>query len=225
MSPSQNDIKKDESISIEPARIENVPGMADCHAIAFPGRFMSEMGHGWLCALYLYFINQSGGICYVASDCAGKVVGFAAGGEPDIRGRFLRAAMWRYPHIIFWKFLTKPLVRSVLLEELFKKLHLKHKPLSPEEIATSETSVKCGNLLSICVLPDYRGAGVAGRLIEDFYKACVAKGYRRLTLSVLTENCRAVAFYKKHHWRETGISGASTKFALDIDIDKSDSDK
>ena len=199
--------------------------MAYCHTFAFPERFMTEMGHRWLYALYRFYIKHPGGVCYVAVDSAEKVVGFAVGGEPVIRQKFLRSAMLRYPHIIFWKFFTRHIVRSVLLDELFKKLHLRRKASSSENIDTDKTLPKSGNLLSICVLPDYKGTGIASRLIETFQKACAAAGYGCLTLSVLSENSRAVAFYKKHRWYETGVTGASTKFALDLDINQSDSDK
>ena len=222
MSFSHVDADSGKSVSIIQAQTRNIFGMAQCHTVAFPGRFMTEMGPRWLCALYRFYIDHPGGICYVAVDSVDKVVGFAVGGEPNIREQFLRTAMLRYLHIIIWKFLTKALVRAVLLEELFKKLHLKRKENSSEKIGTYETLPKCGNLLSICVLPNYKGTGVASQLIETFQKACAAKGYRRLTLSVLSENSRAVAFYKKHGWYETSVTGASTKFALDLNIDQSD---
>jgi ribosomal protein S18 acetylase RimI-like enzyme len=213
------------SVSIRQAQIQNVSGMAQCHTVAFPGRFMTEMGPRWLCALYRFYINHPGGVCYVAVESENEVVGFAVGGESDIREKFLRAAMLRYPHIIFWKFLTRPLVRAVLLDELTKKLRLKREESSSGNIVTHETLPKCGNLLSICVLPDYKGTGIASQLIETFKEVCAAKGYRHLTLSVLSDNSRAVAFYKKHLWYETGITGASTKFALDLKTNQSDSDK
>jgi ribosomal protein S18 acetylase RimI-like enzyme len=216
MSFSHTDADSGKSVSIIQAQTENVFGIAQCHIFAFPERFMTEMGPRWLCALYRFYIKHLKGVCYVAIDSIGKVVGFAVGGEPDIREQFLRAAMLRYPHIIFWKFLTRPIVRTVLLGELFKKLHLKRQDNSSENADTDKTLPKCSNLLSICVLPDYKGTGISNQLIETFQKACAARGYRRLTLSVLSENSRAIAFYKKHGWFETGVAGASTKFALDL---------
>ncbi len=216
MSPVHIDSTADKTISIIKARPEHVAGMADCHLVAFDGRFMTEMGFGWLCALYRFFIKHPGGICYVAVDALGKVVGFAVGGEPDIRDQFLRFAMLRYPHIIFWKFVTKALVRSVLVRELVKKLHLKRTAVSAGNDREQGTSDKCGNLLSICVLPDWKGSGIADKLLDSFQKACAAKGYKRLRLSVVSENSRAIAFYKKHLWYETGTSGESTKFAIDL---------
>ena len=225
MSPAHIVSMSDQKISIIHARPEHAPGMADCHVIAFGGRFMTKMGLGWLCALYRFFIKHPEGISYVAVDDMGKVVGFAVGGEPDIRDRFLQFAMLRYPHILFWKFMTEALVRAVLIEELSRKLHLKRSTVSSEDIGTAKNLDKCGNLLSICVLPDFKGTGIADQLIETFQNACAAQGYKHLKLSVVSENLRAIAFYKKHRWYETVTSGESTKFALDINNNLSDSDK
>ena len=216
MSSSHADAESGKSVSIIQAQIENVFGMAQCHTFAFPGRFMTEMGPRWLRALYRFYIKHPDSVCYVAVDSSDKVVGFAVGGEPNIREKFFHAAMLCYPHLIFWRFLTRSLVRVVLLEELFKKLHLKRKESSSGNVSVNKISPKSGNLLSICVLPDYKGTDIANQLIEAFQKACTAKGYRRLTLSVLSENSRAIAFYKKHGWYETGVTGTSTKFALDL---------
>ena len=225
MSPAHIDSISDQTVSIIKAHQDNVAGLADCHIVAFDGRFMTEMGFRWLRALYRFFINHSGGVCYVAVNPAGQVVGFAAGGQPEIRERFLRFAMLRYPHVIFWKFVTSSLVRTVLLEELAKKLHLKVSAVSKEDVHEQKAGDKSGSLLSICVLPDFKGTGVAGTLIETFQKVCAAKGYRHLTLSVVSENSRAIAFYKKHCWYETGASGQSTRLALDLNNNPSESDQ
>jgi ribosomal protein S18 acetylase RimI-like enzyme len=216
MSPSNMNSDTVKTVSIIEAQTDNVPGMADCHIAAFPERFMTRMGFKWLCGLYRFFINHAGGISYVAVDATGKVVGFAVGGEPDTRKKFLRFAMLRYSHIIFCKFITDSLVRAVLIEELLKKLHLKRATVSNDKGEEQRAGDKCGNLLSICVLPDFRGTGVADKLIEFFQEACAAKGYKQLKLSVVSKNSRAIAFYKKHHWYETGTSSESTKFALDL---------
>jgi len=210
--------EKKQKISVVEARRGDVAWMADCHIAAFPGRFMTRMGFSWLCSLYNFFVTHRDGVCYIAANAAGRVVGFAVGGEPDIREQFLRFALLRYPHIVFWKFITDSLVRTVLIEELLKKLRLKQAPFSNDNDKAQEYCGKCGNLLSICVLPEWMGTGIADRLIESFQKACAVKGYNRLTLSVVGDNSRAIAFYKKHRWYETGASGTSTKFAVDLSV-------
>jgi len=177
---------------------------------------MTEMGCHWLCALYRFFIQHRGSICRIAVDVDGKIAGLAVGGDPNIRNEFLNSALFRYPHLIFWKFLSKRLVRQVLLKELAGKLRRKRAAAHSGDIKTPSAGIRSGNLLSICVLPDYKGTGVAGKLIESFQLACAAEGYERLTLSVLSENSRAVAFYKKHGWRQSGKSGESIRFFLDL---------
>jgi len=216
MKKTNNDIAAEDAIKVTEAQEVHIPGMAQCHIKSFPRRFMTEMGYHWLYALYRFFIKHRGGICRVAVDADGKIVGLAVGGNPHIRDEFLSSALFRYPHLIFWKFLSKRLVRRVLLQELAGKLHRKRAAAHLGDTKAPSAGVRSGNLLSICVLPDYKGTGVAGKLIELFQLACAAEGYERLTLSVLSENNRAVAFYKKHGWRQSGISGESIRFVLDL---------
>ena len=204
------------AVKIKEARQVHVQGMAQCHAKSFPARFMTEMGCHWLCALYRFFIKHRGSICRVAVDADGKVVGLAVGGDSHIRDEFLNSALFRYPHLIFWKFLSKRIVRRVLFQELAGKLRRKRAAAHSGDTKAPSAGTRPGNLLSICVLPDYKGTGVAGKLIESFQLACAAEGYERLTLSVLSENSRAVAFYKKQGWRESGKSGESIRFVLDL---------
>jgi ribosomal protein S18 acetylase RimI-like enzyme len=208
--------KANDTVKVAKAQEVHIPGMAQCHIKSFPGRFMTEMGYHWLCALYRFFISHNGSICHVAVDTDGTVIGLAVGGDPNIREEFLSSALFRYPHFIFWKFLSKRLVRQVLLQELARKLHRKRNANHSDNIIAPNNDVRSGNLLSICVPPDFEGTGVAGRLIESFQLACKAKGYRRLTLSVEKENSRAVAFYKKHGWHQSSISGESIRFVLDL---------
>ena len=204
------------AVKIKEARQAHVPGMAQCHIKSFPGRFMTEMGYHWLCALYAFFIKHRGSICRLAVDADGKIAGLAVGGDSHIRDEFLSSALFRYPHLIFWKLLSKGLVRRVLLQELAGKLGRKRTAANSSDTKAPGAGIRSGNLLSICVLPSYKGTGVAGKLIESFQLACAAEGYERLTLSVLKQNSRAVAFYKKHGWHQSGKSGESIRFFLDL---------
>lgn len=208
--------KTNYAVKVIKAQETHIPGMAHCHIKSFPGRFMTEMGYNWLCALYRFFIKHSESICQVAIDIDGKVIGLSIGGDSHIREEFLNSALFRYPHIIFWKFLSKRLVRRVLIQELARKLLRKNPATISKVTQPPNSKVRSGNLLSICVLPDCEGAGIGGKLIESFQLACKAEGYQRLTLSVDKENSRAVAFYKKHGWLQSDISGESIRFVLDL---------
>jgi ribosomal protein S18 acetylase RimI-like enzyme len=202
---------------VKNAGLADVDGMARCHIAAFPGRFMTEMGYAWLCTLYRFFIKHPGSVCLIGVDDNGTVLGLAVGGEPDIRNQLLRYAMVRYPRIIFSRFLTSSVVRRVMLRELRRRLRQSKGAASPPQITRpQETAVHLGNLLSICVRPECMGTGIAGELIQSFARACAAKGFNRLTLTVVPENSRAIAFYKKHGWRETDRSKSSVRFVLDL---------
>ena len=208
--------KTNDAVKVIKAQEVHIPGMAMCHIKSFPGRFMTEMGYHWLYALYQFFIEHRGGICRIAVDADCKVIGLAVGGNPHIREEFLSSALYRYPHLLFWKFLSKRLVRRVLLQELARKLHQKNATDLSKNTKIPSVGIRSGNLLSIRVLPECEGTGVGGKLIESFQLACKAEGYERLALSVLKQNAHAVAFYTKHGWCQCGVSGESIRFVVDL---------
>lgn len=51
------------------------------------------------------------------------------------------------------------------------------------------------NLIAMWVRPDYRGKGVAGRLIEAIKERAQARGHRRIVLDVAPENGSAAELY------------------------------
>lgn len=55
-----------------------------------------------------------------------------------------------------------------------------------------------GDLLSVCVLPEYRGNGIAQELMQQFLKAMKDKGRKLCLLSVLSDNKRAISYYKRN---------------------------
>jgi len=199
------------------AEISDVEGMACCHIAAFPGRLMTEMGSRWLKGLYSYFIRHNEAVCLVAVDVSGKVLGFAVGGKPGIRGEFLHKAILRYPHIILWKFFTSSIVRKRLFGELFRKLRTGRSVFKAATLAPKTANpARCGTLVSIAVYPKYQGIGIAGQLAESFREASKERGYDILELYVFNSNARAIAFYKKHGWYEVSKHNSSTKFRLDL---------
>ena len=53
------------------------------------------------------------------------------------------------------------------------------------------------DLLSICVLPDRRGSGLASRLVDEYEAVLIKHKRRRVVLGVRTDNVRAIRFYEK----------------------------
>jgi len=199
------------------ATAADLDGMARCHELSFPGYFMTEMGPGWLRALYRHFIQHEQGIAVVVTDEADEVLGFAVGGAATIRAEFLRTALYRYPHLIIGKFVTVGIVRRKLSREILRRF-------SPgrQEAQTATTrppqaaGARVGDLLSIGVFPHSQGSGAAGKLIGYFGDLCAEAGYTVLELSVEADNLRAVAFYKKLGWKVVCQYDDDLWFRLDL---------
>lgn len=199
-------------IIIRHACLSDLDGMAKCHIAAFPGQFMTQMGYCWLKGLYRYFIQHEKSISIVASNNSGEILGLAVGGDNDIRDEFLHKALLKYPHLLLWKFLTCGIVRKKLILELLTKLRFKNK----NTIGKSQVNeVDCGVLLSIGVCPDWRGKGIADKIIEKFSNTA-KKQYEKLRLTVHTDNTRAIGFYRRNNWYEVAKTEDCTKLHLDL---------
>ena len=55
-----------------------------------------------------------------------------------------------------------------------------------------------GDLLSICVLAECRGAGAAQMLIEEYEKVLIGHGKETCLLAVSVANDRPIRFYEKN---------------------------
>jgi ribosomal protein S18 acetylase RimI-like enzyme len=67
-----------------------------------------------------------------------------------------------------------------------------------------------GDLLSVCVLPEYRGKGYAQGMIESFLEAMRCHGQKLCLLSVKTDNVRARRYYERNGfelYRKRGEEG------------------
>lgn len=53
------------------------------------------------------------------------------------------------------------------------------------------------NLIAMWVHPEYRGSGVAGRLIAAIKERALARGHRRIVLDVAPENVSAAKLYQR----------------------------
>lgn len=53
------------------------------------------------------------------------------------------------------------------------------------------------NLIAMWVHPEYRGSGVAGRLIAAIKERALARGHRRIVLDVAPENVGAAKLYQR----------------------------
>lgn len=58
--------------------------------------------------------------------------------------------------------------------------------------------------LTMGVMPDYQRMGIGRKLLEELYKAALAKGISKISLGVHKDNHPAISLYRKQNWIEDG---------------------
>lgn len=179
---------------------------------------MTLLGPRWLTALYRRQLEARDSISLVATDADGGILGFCVGGRPGLVQEFLRTAARRHALLIFWKSLVHAPVRKHAFSQLLRRLGVRPRPAGPPARVPQRIWWTQGraDLLSIGVLPETRGTGVAGKLIEAFREVGLERGLAYLGLTVQSDNTRAIAFYKKHGWEDLDTVGRCTRFGLSL---------
>ena len=211
-------------VAVAAAEVEHLDGMADAHVAAFPGQFLTLMGRGFLRCFYRFYVAQPGGIALVAVEPAtGRVAGLVVGGEPALRGRFLRRHLVRFLATALPRAFVHSRVRRRLGEHLgdaLGKIGRKLRLLSPERRPPEPPEDPPGtwsNLLSVCTRPEFRGRGVGTVLMEAFRAESRRRGYRSLRLSVHNDNEAAIALYKKAGWQAILTTPRGTYFKRSVE--------
>lgn len=58
--------------------------------------------------------------------------------------------------------------------------------------------------LTMGVMPEYQRMGIGGKLLEELYKAALAKDILEISLGVHEDNLPAITLYRKQNWIEDG---------------------
>lgn len=90
------------------------------------------------------------------------------------------------------------LVRNPQMIWKLKNLNSNEKAYVMKEEVDKVSQYHKGDLLSICVLPEYRGTGVAHELVDEFLNTLKSKERKYCLLTVKVNNKRGVKFYEKN---------------------------
>jgi ribosomal-protein-alanine N-acetyltransferase len=69
----------------------------------------------------------------------------------------------------------------------------------------TELSAEIGHIITLDVLESYRRRGIGSRLLECAEQGSATQGARLMYLETATTNKAAIALWKKHGYRESGI--------------------
>ena len=194
---------------IRQATLQDLNGIAYVHSVCFPDSYSTQLSHfktaigggNLLIDFYLEYMKDNPELFVVADDEEKGIVGFCMGyymDKDDQMHNFLRNNKLR----ILWK---TCLLLFVGNKQTWAKIltRFKHKPqISDWTIVNDKYEYilnnQRGDLLSVCLLPDYRGKGYAQGMMELYLTAMKEHGRKLCLLSVKTDNLRARRYYERN---------------------------
>jgi len=199
-------------IAAEEDRITYVPltrslaaDVARLHSTCLTDFFLAGMGPGLLVRYYAHYYGRPDGVCLVARDATGRVVGIAAGArdyaaflQDYYRANFIGLALgvmrsfWRGPGGVR----ESGLGLTRMWAGIRALLHVRRVQTAPET-SPEESSPHTVELAALVVHPDFQGKGVARELFRLFEERAVAMGVWHLRSTVLAANARTIAFNRK----------------------------
>lgn len=178
-------------LTIRPAVPADARFCAPLHRQAIDTGFLSSLGDGFLTVLYRSLISDPEAVVLVAEDASGPI-GFVTGIVDT--GAFYRRFVKR--HALEGGLRAAP---RLLRPSALKKLVETARYGGEDHVGVT------AELLSMAVIPERRGRGVAARLQERLLSTLVELGVPAVRVVVGSENDRAIASY-----RRSGFTPAQT---------------
>lgn len=200
---------------IDTLRPYDLPDIARLYEEAFSEHFLGHMGQRFLRLFCAQFINSPSNYGFVAK-CNGRPVGFVFGTlDDDPFNQFYHQHFITLALIVVQRYIADAYVRKHISKRLghilvaIKTLLPFHKRTIEAEQANSFIPVR---ILALGVGLNYRGMGIANKLTSHYCAQMRREGFRKVGLSVLPWNERAIRFYKKDSWIQEDSSETSLSF-------------
>ena len=160
--------------------------VARLHIACFQGTFIASLGERLIADYYREFLLEGGPfvLAFDEEKLVGLCMGYYAGSKA--RNAFVAKNKGRLARRLFSLCLS---FDGLALKKCWSYV------FSRKRAATASRAE--ADLLSICVLDEYRGKKISRRLVEEFEQRVMAAGKKDVMLSVYKTNGRAFAFYKK----------------------------
>lgn len=194
-----------ESVIIRQAKTTDIEKISRTHAMCFGHGFTSSLyrlnykclGGDLAAEFYLEYLKDFPEL-FIVAESDGNIVGFCMGYYLDKRDQLSRFIKHNAARLL----LKVPVLLLMGDKSTWKKTYQviagyqeKQDILSPlpDTISKSEIS----DILSICVLPEFRGLNIASKLVVEFMKTSKEHHCKACLLTVEDDNLRAMNFYKR----------------------------
>ncbi|WP_407306596.1 GNAT family N-acetyltransferase [Desulfosporosinus sp. SB140] len=198
----------------------DLPEIARLYQEAFSDHFLGHMGQKFLQLFCAQFINSPTNHGYVAKS-NGRAVGFVLGSiDRQPFARFYRQNFWTLITLVIMRYFQDAYVRKHIVKR-FGCIADALKSFVPRRHQEGETKDEQNRfaparILAIGVSSDYRGMGIGNQLTSYFCSKMKQEGYKKVGLSALPWNERAIHFYKKDGWVLEESNAASLSFIRTI---------
>lgn len=170
-------------------------------------------GGGLLKAFYNEYLEDVPGLFLVAENEQNGIIGFCMGyfcEYNEYQKLFLKHNFFR----IFFRCIRLALTgNKAFYKKVFKKKSQAY--VLNDKFNKYKASEK-GDLLSICVLPEYRGTGTAQALMDSFLTQLEEQNRKLCLLTVESGNARAIGFYEKNGFSACRKTEKSTTYGVEL---------
>ena len=191
-------ISQERNGRIKNAVMDDLADIVRVHRICFPKSFSTQLGEKLLECYYEEYLKRIPELFFIHLDNNNNIDGFCMGYILDENYPYMKKFINKNWFRIGCRLLFLAVTGNRLLFQKIKKTFVKEEykvvqPLYYEDRKKGEF----GDLLSICVLPEQRGSGVAKDLVTEFENYLIEKDCKGCILSTNTDNERGIRFYLK----------------------------
>lgn len=193
------------NVEIREIQVENLPRVTEIHLHAFQDRALSSLGKEAVRRYYEWLLTGPHDAIALGAFEGQNLIGYCFAGL--FRGAlsgFLRKNRW----YLILQVLSRPwlLGNSLIRDRIktaFKWLYTRAgRGKSSSPMRGDAPREKSFGVLAIAVDPFTQRKGVGQRLMEETEKIAQQRGFKKLNLSVATDNLKAISFYEKLGWRK-----------------------
>lgn len=200
------------------AQKKDLVAIAKCHQKAFPDSLTSKMGIHYLSKIFSWYLSTDKAFLFFLKE-NDQVVGYAGGmlvngtlahgsASSLIQHTFndaIKALIIRPWLLLHRDFISRYalLTRNIVtrLRNKFRKTEIR------STVAPKEPHI---GLVVIGVDPMFHGKGFGTVLLQEFEKQTLQYGFKKMMLTVKTDNQKAIRSYSRNGWFASRVEGKST---------------
>lgn len=197
---------------IQKATVKDLREIVQVHIKCFPNSFSSQIGSKLLENYYFEYLSMNPDLFLIAVE-NNNIVGFCMGYLCENTGfskRFIKKNFASLGCKVIFLIFKKNNLAKEKMKSIIKRSNQGKVYSTEYDDITADNS---GDLLSICVLQEYRGTGIAMSLIVEYEERLSELNRRVCYLSVLSNNDRAMAFYEKNGYEKVKRTNDTIKMA------------